>query len=96
MCLLGVFVSLIMVTHVVLFGCVEMVTCCFVMMPRGIHMRLFCHGLFTAFSGKRITQPLRWRRISPRYPPTSAPGDATPRFVHLFNKRRPTNQSATH
>jgi hypothetical protein len=43
MCLLGVFVSLIMVTHVVLFGCVEVVTCCFVMMPRGIHMRLLCH-----------------------------------------------------
>jgi hypothetical protein len=43
MCLLRVFVSLIMVAHVVLFGCVDVVSCCFAMMPRGIHMCLLCH-----------------------------------------------------
>ena len=32
-----------MVAHVVLFGCVDVVSCCFAMMPRGIHMCLLCH-----------------------------------------------------
>jgi hypothetical protein len=27
----------------VLFGCVDVVSCRFGMMPSGIHMRLFCH-----------------------------------------------------
>jgi hypothetical protein len=41
--LLGVFVSLIMVAHVVLSGCVDVVTCCFGVMLCSIHMILFCH-----------------------------------------------------
>src|SRR6202789_3549654 len=41
--LLGVLVSLIMVAHVVLSGCVDVVCCCFGVMLFSIHMRLFCH-----------------------------------------------------
>lgn len=90
MCLLGVFVSLIMVTHVVLFGCVEMVTCCLVMMPRGIHMRLFCHYCSLPFLGNGSpnqydgTVPRRVIR-SLRHPPHTAST-----FIHPFNKRRLT------
>jgi len=96
MCLLGVFVSLIMVTHVVLFGCVEMVTCCFVMMPRGIHMRLFCHGCSLPFLGNG--SPNHYDGAASRrviHPPQHP---ATPRpdlFIYSTKGVRPINLRRT-
>src|ERR1700761_3791253 len=78
MCLLGVFVSLIMVTHVVLFGCIEMMTCCFVMMPRGIHMRLFCHGCSLPFLGNGS--------------PNLYDGAASRRVIHHFTNQATVHQ----
>ncbi|MBB5329784.1 hypothetical protein HDF14_003406 [Edaphobacter lichenicola] len=54
-----------------LFGCVEVVTCCFVMMPRGIHMRLFCHCCSLPFLGNGS--------------PSEYDGAASRRVIHHFS-----------
>jgi hypothetical protein len=44
MSLLRLFKSLILVAHVGLYCCVDVLTCCFGVMLCSIHMRLLCHG----------------------------------------------------
>lgn len=47
--LLGVIVRVVVLPHVVLIGCVDVVSGCFGVMLRSIHVCLFCHCVHYLF-----------------------------------------------